>query len=130
MGQGHHPNPHSPNKDSRALFTYNPVQTCSLHPREKEVTVYKPASVNVTPSYLKRRRKKKKKTQSAGPTVGRSIASVLCTQNLTLFREAWQREKSRRLGSSCHQLSWLAPPQLLTSAVVTVSLHTQLQGAA
>lgn len=69
------------------------------------------------PSYLKN-------VQSLGPTVGRPIASFLCTQDLTLFREAWQREKSRCTGSSCHQLSRLAPLPSLTSAVVTVFLHS------
>lgn len=60
-----------------------------------------------------------------------SIASFLCTQDLPLFREAWQREKSRCMGSLCHQLSWLATLQFLTSAVVTVFLHScreQLDG--
>lgn len=58
------------------------------------------------------------------PTVGGSIASFLCTQDLTLSEEAWQREKSRCMGSSCHQLSWLSWLQFLTSAVVTVFLYS------
>lgn len=49
---------------------------------------------------------------------------VLRAQDLALFREAWQRGKSRCVGPSCHQLSWLAPLQSLTSAVVTVFLHS------
>lgn len=57
------------------------------------------------------------------PQLGGSIASSLCTQDLALFREAWQREESRCMGPSCHQLSWLAPLQFLTSAVVTVFLR-------
>ena len=71
--------------------------------------------------------KKKNPTQSLGPTVGRSIASFLCTQDLTLFREAWQREESWPLMPPAVTL---APLQLLTSAVVTVFVQTQSQGAA
>lgn len=66
-----------------------------------------------TPSYLKT-------TQSLGPAVGRSIAPSLCTQDLPLSREPWQGEEGRCVGSSCHQLSWLALLQFLTSIVVTV----------
>ena len=95
-----------------------------MDPRENEVTVCEPASVNATPSYL---REKKNPTQSLGPTVGRSIASFLCTQDLTLFREAWQRKESWPLMPPAVTL---APLQLLTSAVVTVFVQTQSQGAA
>ena len=71
--------------------------------------------------------KKKNLTQSLGPTVGRSIASFLCTQDLTLFREAWQREESwPPRATSCHGLLRCSSWQVL----LWRSFYRQSQGAA
>ena len=70
------------------------------------------ASVNATPGYLKN-------TQSLGPAVG-----GLAGTRPRIIQGGLAEGESRCVGPSCHQLSWLAPLQFLTSAVVTVFLRS------
>ena len=92
---------------------------CSLDPRENEVTVCEPASVNATPSYL---RKKKKPDTELGAHCWQ-INSIILVYTRPHIIQGGLAERGK-LAPSCHQLSRPAPLQLLTSAVVTVFLQT------
>lgn len=120
MWQAGHRDPCS-DKDSRALWL-GTKHKCAPWSSGRTRWPCRCEPVSMQSSYLKN-------TQSSGPTIGRSIASFLCTQDLTLFREGpAEREKQ------VHSL--LVPPAVMACSAAVPDkcyydiLSPQLQGAA